>query len=244
MPRKVNALAAASQQTREELLEAGLRLLLRLPASAAFGHLTANKIATEAGRTSGAFFHQWPTLDGYLDDFVAYVLRPELAVNLLETAQTLGAGLQEGLSFTEALIRAAQDVPERTAKDAQTIIELLMWNRALHDEGFRERVARHYAALDAGAAPIFQGLISILGRSPRPPFTPETIGAIITAIAEGLALRAYLSPGFYPEQLYGWIIAALTPLFTREPDDERDATSYVKDLPLNLNPPPPGLDPL
>src|ERR1700722_20473469 len=75
-----NRLAAASQQTREELLEAGLRLLLRLPASAAFGHLTANKIATEAGRTSGAFFHQWSTLDAYLHDFVAYVLRPERAV--------------------------------------------------------------------------------------------------------------------------------------------------------------------
>jgi AcrR family transcriptional regulator len=232
-------LAAASQRTREELLEAGLRLLLRLPASAAFGHLTANKIATEAGRTSGAFFHQWSTLDAYLDDFVAYVLRPELAVNLVETAETIFAGLQQGMGFAEALIRAGRDVPQRTAKDAQTIIELLMWNRALHDEGFRERVSRHYDALDAGAAPIFEGLMAILGRTPRPPFTPETMGAVITAIAEGLAVRAYLSPGFYPEQLFGWIIAALTPLFTREEDDDRDATQYVVDLPLHLHLPDP-----
>jgi AcrR family transcriptional regulator len=233
-------LAAASQQTREELLEAGLRLLLRLPASAAFGHLTANKIATEAGRTSGAFFHQWSTLDAYLDDFVAYVLRPELAVNLVKTAETIFAGLQEGMGFAEALIRAGQDVPQRTAKDAQTIIELLMWNRALHDEDFRQRVSRHYDALDAGAAPIFEGLMAILKRTPRPPFTPETMGAVITAIAEGLAVRAYLSPGFYPEQLFGWIVAALTPLFTREEDDERDATQYVVDLPLHLHLPDPN----
>ena len=86
----VNTFAAASRQTREELLEAGLRLLLRLPASAAFGHLTAARIASEAGRTSGAFFHQWPTTEAYLDDFIAYVLRPEMAVNLTRTAAVSG----------------------------------------------------------------------------------------------------------------------------------------------------------
>ena len=236
MTEKINALAAASQQTRDELLQAGLRLLLRLPASAAFGHLTAGKIAAEAGRTSGAFFHQWPTIDAYLDDFVAYVLRPEMAVHLERTTEALATGLQQGLGFADALARAGEGVPQQTARDPQTIIELLMWSRSLHDEAFRERVARHYGALDAGAAPVFQGLMAVLGRTPRPPFTPETMGAVCTAVAEGLALRAHLSPGFYPGQLYGWVIAALTPLLTREDGDERDAGAYVRELPLTVRP--------
>jgi AcrR family transcriptional regulator len=231
---KVNTFAAASRQTREDLLEAGLRLLLRLPASAVFGHLTAARIASEAGRTSGAFFHQWPTIEAYLDDFIGYVLRPELAVNLSRTTSKLAAGLQRGLTFAQALAEAGKGVPQETAEDPQTIIEILMWNRALHDENFRSRVSGHYTALDAGAAPVYEGMMYVLGRTVRPPFTPETIGAIATAVAEGLALRASLSPDFYPDELYGWIIAALAPLLTREPGDERDATDFVADLPLNI----------
>src|SRR4051794_4788041 len=102
MRRPVNALRAASEQTREELLHAGLRLLLELPASSAFGHLTAAKIAAEAGRTTGAFFHQWATLDSYLADFVAYIMRPELSVDLQGTAERLLENLGHGQSFASA----------------------------------------------------------------------------------------------------------------------------------------------
>jgi hypothetical protein len=111
-----------------------------------------------------------------------------------------------------------------------------MWNRALRDEDFRQRVSGHYQALDASAAPVFEGLANLLGRTARPPFTPEMIGAIITAVAEGLALRASLSPGFYPQELFGWIVATISPLLTREPGDERDATGFVADLPLHIPP--------
>jgi AcrR family transcriptional regulator len=213
-------------------LEAGLRLLLELPASSAFGHLTANRIATAAGRTTGAFFHQWATLDAYLNDFVAYVLRPEMSVTLLETVDTLTTGLGNGATFAEALVEAGRDVPERTARDPQTVVELLMWNRALHDEEFRAHSAQKYRALDAGAAPVFENLMTLLGREPRPPFTAETIGAVCIAVAEGLALRASLNPGFYPNRTFGWIILALIPLLTRVPGDEDDAAGWANNLGL------------
>jgi len=234
MTRVVNALSAASQATRDELLEAGLRLLMKLPASAAFGHLTAQRIAGEAGRTTGAFFHQWPTLEAYLQDFVAYVLRPELSVNLQQTSDEISRLLREGGGFTDAVIEAASDVPQRTARDPQTVIELLMANRALHDPEFRSRVTPHYGTLDDGAAPIFEALMTLVGRQPRPPFTAQTIAAIYSAVAQGLSLRAALTPGFYPDRTYGWVVLALVPLLTRTPDDDRDASSWVSDLPLRL----------
>lgn len=234
MLRPVNAFAAASEQTRSELLESGLRLLLKLPASAALGHLTANKIATEAGRTTGAFFHQWPTIEAYLYDFVAYVLRPELAVNMAATVQNLRNGLAEGQTFAQALVDAGRDVPRSTSRDPQTVTEVLLWNRALHDDEFRQTVARHYQDLDVGAADTFRGLMALLGREPRPPFTPEAIAAICTSVAQGLAIRSATTPEVYPSEVFGWMILALVPLLTREAEDGRDATGYVDDLPVRV----------
>jgi AcrR family transcriptional regulator len=239
MSRSVNALAVASENTRNELLESGLRLLRQLPASATLGHLTANKIATEAGRTSGAFFHQWPTIEEYLKDFVAFVLRPELAVNLQATQRELLEGVARGQSFARAMVAAGRGVPRQTAQDPQTIIELLLWNRSIHDDDFRKTVARHYDTLDAGAGDAFRGLMTLLGREPRPPFTAEVVAAVCTSVAQGLALRAATTPDLYPDELYGWMIMTLVPLLTREPEDRRDATGFVDDLPVHVPTPDP-----
>lgn len=210
-----------------------MRLLQRLPSSA-FGHLTVNKIAAEAGRTSGAFFHQWATIDDYLQDFVAYVLRPELAVNMKATTDRLLAGLAQGETFARALVAAGEDVPQRTSLDPQTVVELLLWNRAIHDPDFQRTVGHRYGALDAGAAAVFRDLMALLGREPRPPFTAEVIAAVCTSVAQGLALRSATTPDLYPRRLYGWMIMTLVPLLTREAGDTRDADDYVDDLPITV----------
>jgi len=222
----------ASQRTREELLAAGHHLLVAAPAATAFGHLTANRVATTAGRTTGAFFHQWPTIEDYLQDLLAYVMHPDRSVALQSTSAAIASELAAGHSFTEALIAACSDTVQATTRDPQTIVELLAWVRSLHDEPFRAQVARHYPGLDADATEVFGGLIQLLGREARQPFTVETIAAICAAIAQGLATREALTPGFYPRDLYGWLILALTPLMTRAPGDTRTATGYVTDLGL------------
>jgi AcrR family transcriptional regulator len=232
MSSAVNAHVAASQQTREALLEAGLSLLLKLPASAAFGHLTASRIATEAGRTTGAFFHQWPTQEAFLQDFVAYVLRPDLAVSGETVAEEIMQRLDDGASFQAAVVDATRTIPQQTANDPQTIIELLLWNRARHDEEFRQSIAAHYEHLGQTAAPMYEALATLLDRELRPPFTAEVVAALYAAVAEGLALRSSITPGFFPDELFGWIAVALIPLVTREPEDDRDASRFVVELPL------------
>lgn len=233
MSAPVKAHAAASEKTRHDLLAAGLRILETMPASAAFGHLTAGRISAEAGRTTGAFFHQWESIEAYLQDFAAYVLRPELAVNLGDSIQELDQMLQAGRSFAEALTQAGRGVPERTARDPQTVIELLMWNRALHDTEFRDRVAPLYRELDLGAAAVYQRLMQMLGREPRPPFTAESIGAVFNAVAQGMSIRASLTPDIYPDEAFGWLVLALIPAMTRRRGDRHDTAEWAASLPLD-----------
>lgn len=232
----VNAFAAASEQTRASLLESGLRLLATLPASAAFGHLTANKIAAEAGRTTGAFFHQWPTMDAYLVDFVAYVLDPKRGTTTQSIVERLSRSLSGGKSFAEAMTEAGLGTPMETAQDSQTVVELLMWNRAMHDADFRDSVASNYTAMDTAAATVYEQLMAILGREPRPPFTAATIASVVSSVAQGLALRASLTPGHYPDEVFGWVVLGLIPLLTREVGDGSDAADYVESLPLRVTP--------
>jgi AcrR family transcriptional regulator len=226
----------ASQRTREELLQAGHRLLVEAPAPTAFSHLTATRVATTAGRTTGAFFHQWPTMEDYLQDLLAYVLHPERSITLRATAEKLAEQLADGRSFTEAIVSACSDTVEIATRDPQTIVELLAWVRSLHDEPFRGQVARHSPRLDADAATLYGSLVELLGRQPREPFTVEAIASVCAAVAQGLAAREALTPGFHPRQLYGWLILALTPLMTRAAGDNRTAAQYVTDL--HLEPPP------
>jgi len=222
----------ASQRTRDELLAAGHRLLVEAPAATAFSHLTANRVATTAGRTTGAFFHQWPTIEDYLQDLLAYVMHPYRSVALRSTSAAIADELAAGLPFTAALIAACGDTIQTTTRDPQTIVELLAWVRSLHDEPFRIQFARLYPGLDADATEVFSALIQLLGREPREPFTVETIGAICTGIAQGLASREALTPGFYPPDLYAWLILSLAPLMTRAPEDTRSASAFVTDIGL------------
>ena len=169
MSAPVNAHVTASHQTREALLEAGLSLLLKLPAAAAFGHLTASRIASEAGRTAGAFFHQWPTQEAFLHDFVAYVLRPELAVSGDRVANDIMHTLAGGASFQAAVVAATRTIPQETANDPQTIIELLLWNRARHDDEFPRHHRRALRASRPGGGTDVPG--ARFGTGPRAPAT-------------------------------------------------------------------------
>jgi AcrR family transcriptional regulator len=226
------AAESASQRTRDELLAAGHRLLVDAPAATAFSHLTANRVSTAAGRTTGAFFHQWPTIEDYLHDLLAYVMHPDRSEALRSTSHAIATELAAGQPFTDALIAACTETVRVTTRDPQTIVELLAWVRSLHDEPFRRQMAQLYPGLDADATEIFSALIQLLGREPREPFTVEIIAATCTAVAQGLAGREALTPGFYPADLYAWIILTITPLMTRTPDDSRTARAFVTDLGL------------
>src|ERR1700730_5047725 len=142
------AAESASQRTRDELLAAGHRLLVDAPAATAFSHLTANRVSTAAGRTTGAFFHQWPTIEDYLQDLLAYVMHPDRSEALRSTSEAIVTELARGLPFTDALIAAYKHTARTPPRAPQTIVELLAGVRSLHDEPFRGQMARHYPGMD------------------------------------------------------------------------------------------------
>jgi AcrR family transcriptional regulator len=212
--------SAAADTTRQALLDAGKRLVLDEPATRAFGHLTASRVAAEAGRTTGALFHQWPTLDDYLEDLIAHVFAPSESQTFSAIAATIMSVLDKTGSLHDAITAGARDALDVAPQDPHTIVELLIWNRAARDEPFRQTVAPLYEDLDAMGAELIDALVELAGREMRPPFTPEMFAAVCAGVVQGIAVREVMTPGFYPPDILGWILITLTPLFTRLPDDD------------------------
>jgi AcrR family transcriptional regulator len=225
--------SAAADATRQALLDAGMRILLDQPATRAFSHLTANRVASEAGRTTGALFHQWPTLDDYMQDLIAHVFAPSQSETFPAIAATIIEVLAKSGSLHDAIVAGSRDALQVAPHDPHSIVEVLMWNRAARDEPFRQAVAPHYDALDAMGGEFIEGLLGLAGREMRPPFTPAVFAAVCAGVLQGIAIREVMTPGFYPPDILGWTLIALTPLFTRIPnEDPTTAQDLIAATPL------------
>jgi AcrR family transcriptional regulator len=218
---------ARSEATREAMLAAGRQLLLEEPVSGAFSHLTAGRVASSAGRTTGALFHQWATLDDFLHDLLARLFDPSESHTFdrfsARTAEVAGSGG----SLAEGVIAAATEALEVLPQDPHSVAELLAWNRGCRDESFRLRVAKLYPRLDRVGGEFISGLLEMSGREMRPPYTEETFAAICAGVLQGLAIRTVLTPGFYPPDVAGHVLLALVPVFTRLPDDATDVPTVL-----------------
>jgi AcrR family transcriptional regulator len=218
------------ETTRQALLDAGLRLLADDPAASAFGHLKAARVATEAGRTSGAFFHHWASQEEYVLDLIDYAFQPEQAATLRAVQADVERALRAEATVVDALLTACRTALDSLAVEPQTAIEFLMWKRATKDPEFGAWVAGRYRKLDAAGAPFFGELVALTGRRVRPPFTVESAAALVTAIAHGLVLRRAVEEHTYPQDILGWVVIALLPLLTAAEDDRDDATGTVEHI--------------
>ena len=212
------------------MLDAGRRLLLEEPASGAFSHLTATRVAATAGRTTGALFHQWASLDDFLQDLLARLFDPSQSQTFDQFTARATEVAAAGGTLAEGVMSAATQALEVLPHDPHSVAELLAWNRACHDEAFRLRVATLYPRLDQVGAHFIRGLLELSGRQMRPPYTEETFAALCAGVLQGLAIRAVLTPGFYPHDVAGHTLLALIPIFTRLPDDAADVQTLAVDL--------------
>jgi AcrR family transcriptional regulator len=219
--------AEASEATREAMLEAGKQILLNQPASGVFSHLTASRLATAANRTTGALFHQWPTLDDYLRDLIARVFDPSESDTLREVTAKIAEVTATGGTLAEGIVAGARHGLDVLPNDPHSIVEMLMWNRAARDREFRDMVGSLYPTLDAIGGSFIEAMLEASGREMRPPYTPEIFAALCAAVLQGLAVREVMTPDFYPANIAGHVLITLVPLFTRLPDDHTDADSFI-----------------
>ena len=207
------------ERTRNDLLEAGLRLLMSEPA-AAFSHLTVARIAAEAS-THREFFHHWNNRDEYFHDLVAVIVEQGKSLQFEVFEQTVIDRLADGEDLASSLVAGAAAGLQSNVDDPRIVLEMLLWSRAARDVPTRDQLAQLNHQLDNANAAVVEELLTLTGRTLRAPFTAVSIAALIGAITQGLTLRYVIDPDVPPQDAIGWVLLNLVPMLTTTPGDTR-----------------------
>lgn len=213
--------------TRTELLDAGVRILSRDPARHVFGHLKANLVAAEAGRTSGAFFHHWDTQQAYVHELIAYLFERVPSESFEDLKAQMAGAAGNDVPIADAVLDACRAAVATVPSEAQTVVEVLLWACAARDAELTGLARAGYDARDPQGDEFFGQFLELLGRVARPPFSTRSVGIVLSLIGQIVALRRAITPDALPVDAFGWIVLALLPLLTMTEGDPLDAAEVA-----------------
>lgn len=163
------------------------------PVGPGLDHIHPATVATNLGLTSGAIYHHWDSYDDYRD---------ELLEELLSAGRFPAVAGYDGPFITQLsdlagiveLIEALTEEAWREVLDDhhQLRTNLGLWAR--DEDGVTERLRDQYRHLAKGWAAVIETGLRRCGLEARPPFTMDSIAAVLTALVEGLAVRATTEP--------------------------------------------------
>jgi AcrR family transcriptional regulator len=192
--------AEASAETRATLLDAGAALLREQPVGDVLSQVTARAVVERVGRTTGAFFHQWPTLEAYHRDLLTYVLDPARIPSTGEAVDAVRGGLAAGLDPATVLHLAARGNFESVRADPYAQLWQAVWSKHSQDEQVHTLLRQGFDSVSAQVVPVLEACLATAGRRMQPPFTVDTFAVLITALVQGLNLRFAIEPDRVPVQ--------------------------------------------
>ncbi|NYJ05827.1 TetR/AcrR family transcriptional regulator [Petropleomorpha daqingensis] len=190
--------AEASAETRATLLEAGAALLREQPVGDVLSQVTARAVVERVGRTTGAFFHQWPTLEAYHRDLVAYVLDPVRIESTAEAVAFITAALRSGQEPATVLHLAARGNFESVRADPYAQLWQALWSKHSQDEQVHASLRQNFDWVTDQVVPLLEACLAAAGRQMQPPFTVDSFAVVITALVQGLNLRWAIEPERVP----------------------------------------------
>ena len=179
-----------------------------------FSGLTAELVAKQAGYAgSNSFNQEYPGDVGgkakYLKEVLTY-----LVSGSTRASDHLGSEVKEALVSSKG-------------EPVQVVRQLATWNFTLarDDPGELQRMAalilgrksphvlkalsEDYGRATQNGIDAYIAILAKWGATLRAPFTPLLLAIVLTALVEGLALRARIDPNLVPESLFGDAVVAL-----------------------------------
>src|SRR4051812_36907967 len=151
--------AGVSAETRAALLEAGAALLRDEPVGEVLSQLTGRAVAERAGRTTGAFFHHWPSQAAYHRDLLAYVLDPARIPSTAEAADAILGGLEAGMDPVAVLALAARGNFESVRADPFVPLWNALWSSHGSDDYVHELLRMNFSSVTAQVVPLLEAVL-------------------------------------------------------------------------------------
>lgn len=178
-----------SQETRERLLEAGIRLLHESGVVAGVEHIKLADVCASAAYTTGAAYRCWPTQgDFHRDLAIAAVLWRDRSP-IADTVSSVRGLLAERAPLAEVVRVGAAANVYRLPTDTDFYVTLALRACALHDHRLMEASAQRVSEGLAAHEQLFTALMGQYRRRMREPYTVTHLAAVIAALAEGFAVQ-------------------------------------------------------
>lgn len=174
--------------TRDDLLDAGIRLFRKVPAGFLKG-LSVGIVAEEAGFHRQTFYRYWDTQAEFVDDLIRRLLSTT-SVPVADGIEVLPTRRSEPQNPQEMAEDVARYDFHRVANDPSVLMRVgLLTMQALDDEPLAELTATYYDTSITRLAEAFASLLEGWGRECVPPFTPRDLARVQQALLMGFVLQ-------------------------------------------------------
>lgn len=137
---------------------------------------------------------RWKTRDDFVKDLMAYVLWSQHWTDHTKISQHSSSLLTGDHDIVDAIKQVAYDDLDSLLVDAAPRISLVITAIAARDEAARKERAKLYATTHREWAKLYADTLAARGWKLRPDVTIDQFTDILTAVAEGLALRSIGDP--------------------------------------------------
>jgi AcrR family transcriptional regulator len=208
--------------SRTRLLDAGLEVFAELTIADLLSEIGPRRVVRQLGDISaGAFYHHFPDRAAYLEALVDHALGPPADRVGPETAARL-SDLADGpvADAMEAIDEVCRRDFEREATVGLLALRFQLCAWVAHEEpAVQVALRRYYDRFTAQYVAAYDHLLERWGREFRPPFTPRSAAAVLTALVEGLVVRHGVDPEAAPPELFSQAVRALLVVMTRATGD-------------------------
>jgi AcrR family transcriptional regulator len=205
VPRSAGTNAEAREKTQRALLEAAATVIRKLPADELLSQVKVRDVAREAGVSTAAIYHYWPSQEAFRRALAEYMLEPSRFRSQGELSHTIEQIEAETERVGRASIRGAARVGaraniERVMESDSIRLEMALW--AKHDDrDVAKLMQKMYQSLQNDFIPLFESLVALEGRRFRHPFTARDLAVATAALTEGFTLRWSVDPEAVPTDL-------------------------------------------
>ena len=189
-----------------ELLEAGADLLREEPVGDILSQVKVADVARRAGgRSIGAVYHHWRDQDSYRRDLLAYILDPGRYRGAHEAA-AMAATVCDGPVVARPPLEAAvrtmgNQLFDELKVNPWLVLQMALWSKQMTDPYVRRLLTELYQGIDANFEPLMDTALQAYGLRVKEPFDTHLLAVVLTALAEGLAMRWGVDPDAVPETI-------------------------------------------
>ncbi|MFV1990424.1 MAG: TetR/AcrR family transcriptional regulator [Acidimicrobiales bacterium] len=177
--------------TTENLLAAGVDLILERGLRPALPRFALRDVAERAGVSPGSLYQRWPNTEAFLKALAIHLMEEQISSNRPD--KYLLPLLEQGLRGNELVRAWARLDLKAITGSPKWHAKLALWP-LLNDPEVAEAVRGHYRRADAADVGPFRLMIAWQGGRLRENLSEENITLLRTAMREGLAVRSIIDP--------------------------------------------------